>query len=51
MLWVPFPTKLSDDRIVRRHMHADHVRPYSEDLPEESIDNALDETIPITVSD
>ena len=49
MLWVPFPTKLSDDRIVQRH--ADHVRPCSEDLPEESIDDALDETIPITVSD
>ena len=42
-----YNVKLSDDRIVRRH--ADHIRPRSADLPKSS-DNALDETIPITVS-
>ena len=44
-----YNVKLSDDRIVRRH--ADHIRPRSADLPEELTDNALDDTIPITVSD
>ena len=44
-----YNVKLSDDRIVRRH--ADHIRPRSEDLSEESTDNALDEIITITISD
>ena len=44
-----YNVKLSDDRIVRRHV--DHIRPHSADLPDKSSDNVLDETIPITVSE
>ena len=41
--------KLFDNRMVRHHV--DHIRAHSMVLPESSADNALDETIPITVSD
>ena len=44
-----YNVKLFDNRMVRRHV--DHIRARSMVLPESSADNALDETIPITVSD
>ena len=37
-----YNVKLCDERTVR--CHADHIRPRSENLPEESTDNALDES-------
>lgn len=43
-----YNVKLPDNRIVRRH--ADHIRPRTVELPEQS-DNVLDDTIPIAVSD